>query len=355
MPEGIEGDRQADAGDSVLVSIVGRKASDEEDRRDSVDGPVFQQAKNWLVKLGDGNDLLVDALDSSLRRMKPGQTALVWSKPKYAIGESGKRIYKDYTLPPNSTVLYEVTLMQIVKDTSQINPYFSIQTALTRKNIANDLYQHEWSIVESRKRSVRLYQKAANAMYELLENGVYFKQVEVDHPQKKECQQIMVDCYNNVTAVYMRWKAWKQAREAIQVVLKRDRNNLKALVRNCKVAMSDPTVSLKESDAVLKEAEAVVVYKDKEEEEEIRKLRAQWKQKKKKAEEKKKADEAAAAASDPKLMHKLISKRYKELRKEGLDSREAMEQARTELQPDGDDNGNRSPSEQVAAMFGMRF
>ena len=59
---------------------------------------------------------------------------------------------------------------------------------------------------------------------------------------------------------------------------------------------------------------------------------------------------AAALASDPKHVHNQVSKRFKELRAQGMSTKEAMQQARRELQPKEDlDVGS-----QVAAMFGMR-
>lgn len=60
---------------------------------------------------------------------------------------------------------------------------------------------------------------------------------------------------------------------------------------------------------------------------------------------------AAALASNPKHIHKLVTKRYKELRAQGKSTQQAMEQARAELQPEQTDA---DPGSQVAAMFGMR-
>jgi hypothetical protein len=54
-------------------------------------------------------------------------------------------------------------------------PYFTIQKALTRKNIANDIYQHEWC--PPSKDAIRLYTKAAKDMQTLLQ-VTYFNQVE---------------------------------------------------------------------------------------------------------------------------------------------------------------------------------
>lgn len=55
--------------------------------------------------------------------------------------------------------------------------------------------------------------------------------------------------------------------------------------------------------------------------------------------------------------HDRVSKRYKELRKEGLGTKEAMERANREFGSDGDGGGGgkeEDPGAQVAAMFGMQ-
>ena len=51
--------------------------------------------------------------------------------------------------------------------------------------------------------------------------------------------------------------------------------------------------------------------------------------------------------------HRLVSKRYKQLRKEGNDPKQAMVIARKEYGMDDDDKKSPSPSSQVASMFGM--
>jgi len=50
-------------------------------------------------------------------------------------------------------------------------------------------------------------------------------------------------------------------------------------------------------------------------------------------------------------VHKLVTRRYKELRKFGMDTKEAMTAARAEYGADKNDNAD--PSYQVAALFGM--
>ena len=88
----------------------------------------------------------------------------------------------------------------------------------------------------------------------------------------------MMDCFNNVIAVYMRAKRWQKARDAASVALGEDSKNPKTLLRYAKSHVMDPQLSLTEKDAALQRAEKYIVYKDNEEAE-LRKLRAQWKKK----------------------------------------------------------------------------
>mmetsp|Transcript_10063 Transcript_10063/g.15519 ORF Transcript_10063/g.15519 Transcript_10063/m.15519 type:complete len:416 (+) Transcript_10063:108-1355(+) len=86
-----------------------------------------------------------------------------------------------------------------------------------------------------------------------------------------------------------------------------------------------------------------------------------WKEKKKE-EERQKFNSAAAvdgeeekvpsaAKADPKTTHQLVSKRFKELRREGKDKKDAMEMARAEYRLDQNDKVD--VGKQVASMFGL--
>ena len=303
--------------DNVLIDIIGRQS----DNISHLDGPIFQDVKGWLIGVGE-NDVVVKCIKDGLEYLCEGQTACIWSSPKYALGETGTRKYKIpkakdnnnkkldgdeeeaeaekeeyYTLPKNSSVLYEITVNSIVMDTSRLNPYFTIQKAMTKKNIANDLYQWEWlSGGPTREKSIRLYEKSGKSMQTLLD-GTYFNSVEADHPQRKECRTIMLDSFNNIVAVYMRARRYQKAKDACKVVLKIDSNNLKALLRYAKICILDyrnpnnnnksdetttTTTTTTEDDVedALKKAENAITYKDAAEEDELKKLKAQWKRKK---------------------------------------------------------------------------
>lgn len=271
-PFGSKGPEPIRPQDAVLINFVARQA----DHKDHEDGPIIQQAKGWLITVGEGD--VAPALEMGIRFLETGQTGRVWAHSKYALGP-GSRVHGDYTLPANSSIMYQVTVTQIVVDTSRLNPYFPIQKALTRKNIANDIYQYEWvegvDSTMAMQRAVRLYQKAAKDLDVLL-NGVYFQQVELDHPQKLQARQIMLDALNNTTAVFLRQEEYHKAKQAAVEVLKCDSKNLKALLRASKAALLDPASTLEEAEAALKAAEAEVTYKNPNEEKEVKKLKVQF-------------------------------------------------------------------------------
>jgi hypothetical protein len=267
-----------------LINFVARQA----DHKDHEDGPIIQQAKGWLIIVGEGD--VAPALEMGIRFLETGQTGQIWSHSKYALGP-GSRTHENYTLPPNSSVMYEVTVTQIVVDTSRLNPYFPIQKALTKKNIANDIYQYEWVVgadtTMAMQRAVRLYQKAAKDLETLL-NGVYFQQVEQDHAQKLQARQIMLDALNNTTAVFLRQEEYHKAKQAAVEVLTHDPKNLKALLRASKAALLDPASTLEEAEAAMKAAEAEVTYKNPNEEKEVKRLKVQFQKFKKDYKEKSK-------------------------------------------------------------------
>lgn len=267
--------------DAVIINFEGRVAGD----LSVTDGPVFQSVKGWLVVVGDGD--VLPALEMGVRFMETGQTALLWSHSKFALGP-GTRKFEETTVPPQSNVMYKVTVVQKVMDTSRLNPYFTIQKALTKKKIANDIYQYEWcpppkspedpNCEQSMARAIRLYTKTAKEMETLL-GGTYFQQVETDHPQRKESQIILLDSLNNIVAVNLRQKDYHKAKLAAVNVLKVDPNNLKALMRAAKAALLDPASTMEEASEAIKAAESVITYKNPEEEKELKRLKVELKRK----------------------------------------------------------------------------
>ncbi len=152
-------------------------------------------------------------------------------------------------------------------DTSRLNPYFTIQKALNRKTIANDIYQNEWCKPPETKqdpdsdfamrRAIRLYTKAAQEMETLLK-GTYFHTVEPNHPQRDQTKQILLDSLNNVVALRLKQKKYHDAKAAAIEVLKVDPSNTKALLRAAMAAIHDPASNIEEATAAIEAAESSI-------------------------------------------------------------------------------------------------
>uniref|UniRef100_A0A7R9WPE4 peptidylprolyl isomerase n=1 Tax=Craspedostauros australis TaxID=1486917 RepID=A0A7R9WPE4_9STRA len=275
--------------DHVLIQIVGRQSND----LNHIDGPIFQdtKSKSWLVK-ASASDLLVPAIRLCLPHCKVGQTVHIWSTAQHALGDSVRKLGK-YQLPPNSSVLYTVTVSQIVMDTSRLNPYFTIQLHKTRKEIANDLYQCQFRSMW--QRAILIYDASGKALETLL-NGTYFASVESNHPQRNETRQLMLDCFNNVVAVCVTAKQYKRGRDAVQTVLKHDANNKKALLRNANLALMDAKLSGGDRAQAMKMAQDAITYHDAKEFAELEKLQTKLKAALQKAKQDKEEAEAVREA-----------------------------------------------------------
>jgi tetratricopeptide (TPR) repeat protein len=261
------------ASDAVVVDFVGRLAADKNDEN----GPIFHQAKDWLVVVGEKDVLPV--LEMGIRFMQVGQRAVVWSHSKYAYGPSSRK-HGDYELPPDSCVRYEVTVKSVFSSDPIVNdPLFQIKIALSKKRIGNDIYANEWSDGYGKQRAKLLYKRAGDMM-EYLVQTLQKKDDENDNNEndkdkatRKEAFEIMLDCQNNIAACHLRAKEFHQAKEAAVKVLGHDPDNLKGLIRAARAALLDPASSFEEVEAAIAAAEM-----DHPKDPEVRKLRIELKQ-----------------------------------------------------------------------------
>jgi tetratricopeptide (TPR) repeat protein len=247
---------------SVIVDFVGRLAATKDDE----DGPIFHEAKDWLVVVAEKD--VLPALEMGIRFMNLGDRAAVWSHSKFAYGPL-ERTNDDYTLPVNSNVRYEITVKSIIPEQERSGVVFQISAARAKKEIANDVYANEWTDGQSRQRAISLYSRGAKA-------AEYILQTCDEETHLEEARVVMLDCLNNVAAVNMRAKEYHQAKEAAVKVLEQDPDNYKGLVRAAKASLLDPASSYEEVeaaiDAAAKNADAI--------DSELEKLRADLKKQK---------------------------------------------------------------------------
>lgn len=224
----------------MIVDFVGRLAP----TKDSTEGPIFQSAKDWLVVVADKD--VVPALELGIRFLNIGDTGLIWSHSKFAYGPL-ERKHGDYTLPPDSNVIYEVTVKSVIGEEEQADPSFNIRASTAKKDIGNDAYANEWADGQGQQKAIRLYQRGAETLEYLL-------QTNEDEEIVENARSVLLDCLNNVVAVYMRAKEYHLAKEAAVKVLTHDPDNFKALIRAAKASLLDPASSYEEASAAINAA-----------------------------------------------------------------------------------------------------
>ena len=278
--------------DACIVDFVGRLAQN----RDDEGGPIFHEAKDCLIVIGE--KYVNPALEMGVRFMHKGQSTVLWSHSKFAYGLSTRK-WDGYELPPNSNVRYEITVKNIFspKEESTDPDGFQLKLAMSKKLIANDMFKNELynnTNQISEQRALRMYSKAADEMLHLLQThgsrkekeGADYK--EEEHKETtKQASDIMLDCLNNVVAVYLKAKKYHEAKEAAVKVLTHDPSNFKALLRAARAAMLDPAGTYEESDAAIAAAEQVVEERNLDDKD-VRKLRQELKQKKQEYKKRKK-------------------------------------------------------------------
>jgi tetratricopeptide (TPR) repeat protein len=200
--------------------------------------------------------------------MYSGESAVIFANSKYVYGPL-ERVHGDYVLPPNSDVVYNVRIKSLIKDENVLrDPEFQLKIALSKKQIGNDCYQYEWSDGHGKSNALLHYKKGADLMMNML------SEVDDDTDLKDRVLQVLVDCLNNVSAVYLRAKEYGKAKEAATQVIVRDPNNFKALIRAARAAIYDPAGSFEESEAAIAAAEEVDA-----EDQDLQKLKAELKRK----------------------------------------------------------------------------
>lgn len=239
--------------DLVVIDFVGRVA----DTPHQTDGPIFQQARQWLIVIGEKD--VLPALELGIRFLQVGATAHIWSASKYAHGpgqrkydpESAKELNQRSYLPPQTNVLYQVTVHRVIEDTSNVDVQFRL--CQSRKEIGNDIYRNECIQRDAyaKSRALQLYGRAAETLEYLWQQ----QQQQPDNSTATKVHDALIDCLNNIAAVHLSCKAYHEAKEACIQVLARDPHNSKALVRAAKAAMEDPASTYEEVEAAIAAAE----------------------------------------------------------------------------------------------------
>jgi FK506-binding protein 4/5 len=184
------------------------------------DGTIFE-------KKGDDEELfqfvtdegqVIDGLDKAVLSMKKKEHALVTIAPEYGFGSAETK--RDLaTVPANSTLTYDIELVDFVKDKESwdMETPEKLETAAKRKEDGNALFK-----AGNYARAAKRYEKAVK----LIEYDSSF-----DDEQKKQAKALKISCNLNMAACKLKLKDYKEAVKLTTKVLELESTNIKALYR----------------------------------------------------------------------------------------------------------------------------
>lgn len=188
-----------------------------------------------LFEFKTDEEQVIEGLDRAVLNMKKGEVALLTVDPEYAFGSSGSQ-QELATVPPNSTVYYEVELVSFVKDKESwdMNTEEKIDAAGKKKDEGNALFK-----AGKYTRASKRYEKAAK----FIEYDTSFSEEE-----KKQSKALKISCNLNNAACKLKLKDYKQAEKLCTKVLELESTNVKALYRRAQAYMNMADLDLAEFD-----------------------------------------------------------------------------------------------------------
>ncbi|KAJ1407321.1 Tetratricopeptide-like helical domain superfamily [Sesbania bispinosa] len=224
-----EGYERPNDGAVVQVKLIGKLQ----------DGTVFlkkgydDDEQPFEFKIDE--EQVIDGLDRAVKNMKKGEIALVTIQPEYAFGPSGSP-QELATVPPNSTVYYEVELLSFVKEKESwdLNTQEKIEAAGKKKEEGNALFK-----AGKYERASKRYEKAIR----FIEYDSSFSDEE-----KQQTKALKITCNLNNAACKLKLKDYKQAEKMCTKVLELDSRNVKALYRRAQAYMNLVDLDLAEMD-----------------------------------------------------------------------------------------------------------
>ncbi|KAI5058641.1 hypothetical protein GOP47_0026811 [Adiantum capillus-veneris] len=201
------------------------------------DGTVFE-------KEGYGDDLfefvtdeeqVIPGLDKAVGTMNKGESALVTIPPEYGFGSA--EVQRPLALvPPNSTLTYEVELVEFQKEKESwdMNTEEKIEAAGKKKEDGNLLFK-----AGKYERASKKYDKAAK----FIEYDSSFSDEE-----KKQAKVLKTSCYLNNAACKLKLKDFKEAAKLCTKVLELESRNVKALYRRAQAYIEMADLDLAELD-----------------------------------------------------------------------------------------------------------
>ncbi|XP_073039272.1 LOW QUALITY PROTEIN: peptidyl-prolyl cis-trans isomerase FKBP62-like [Primulina eburnea] len=204
------------------------------------DGTVFikkghGESEDDLFEFKTDEEQVIDGLDRAVITMKKGEVAHLEIAPEYAFG-SLETQQELNTVPPNSTVYYDVELVSFVKEKESwdLKTEEKIEAAGKKKEEGNALFK-----AGKYERASKRYEKAVK----YIEYDTSFSEEE-----KKQSKALKVSCNLNNAACMLKLKDYKQTEKLCTKVLELESTNVKALYRRAQAYTNVGDLDLAERD-----------------------------------------------------------------------------------------------------------
>ncbi|CAL8470896.1 g10438 [Coccomyxa elongata] len=183
------------------------------------DGQVFEEysRENPLTFSADEGEV-VEGLDLGILKMNEDEVMEIRVVPEYGFGNKEEKRPLG-TVPPNSTLLYTVELLEVIKakESWDMSAEDKVQAAQKRKELGNKFFKAEkWS------RAAKKYKAAGD----IIDHDTDFSA-----ELKKESAALKKSANLNTAAAFIKQGLWKDAIVAANKVLGSNPSDVKALYR----------------------------------------------------------------------------------------------------------------------------
>uniref|UniRef100_A0A8C8RS40 peptidylprolyl isomerase n=1 Tax=Pelusios castaneus TaxID=367368 RepID=A0A8C8RS40_9SAUR len=187
------------------------------------DGTLVEKDPKLTFILEQGD--VVQALELGVQSMQLGEVSFLLTSFLYAYGHLGR----DPDIPPDASLLYEVTLLQIraSPDLGLLPPSGRISLSKQKRERGNYHFQR------------KEYQQAIHSYQLAL--GILDSPAPPSPEEEEELQEHRVKCLNNCAAAQLKLQLFEEVLASCNAVLRLDPDNGKALYRKGKVQPTAPT------------------------------------------------------------------------------------------------------------------
>lgn len=196
---------------------------------------IVEQEENFTFQLSDME--LVQGLDMAIALMDVGELSEITVASRFAYGSLGD---ESKGIPPDATIVYTIELLSAHEESELEKKSFESRKEIGNKKRSRGNYFFER---QEYNFAIQLYRRALEYLDES-EGGIQFVQPEQEatNSQLQELFEDRIKVYNNLAQAQIKIQAFDAALSSIDVVLRCQPNNVKALFRKAKILESKADV-----------------------------------------------------------------------------------------------------------------